>query len=510
MALRARDGFQSRRWKTPARLGVLLGVLAPIGMLAISAVMLLELRREAWDQAASTSQSLLQLIQRDIERNVEVIDLALEGVVEKMRTPSIAGAEPTLRQLMLFDRATTAKDIGVMLVLDENGDAVFDALSFPPRKVNNADRDYFKAHAQRRDIGLLISKPLISRLTGEPIVVLSRRIDRADGSFGGVALVSLKLSYFETLFRQVAIGGKGGVNLYLTDGTRLMRHPVIAEDIGTNIAGTRNFDRFLREGQGSFIGTSVRDGVERRYAFTRVGALPLILNVALSTEDIEAGWRPQAVTVGLVLLALCALTIALALLFGRELGRRAAIQAELARLSKTDPLTGLANRRRFEESVERAKGDVRRGVGSLGLLLIDADHFKRLNDRYGHSTGDEVLKGVARTLVDCVHRPGDLVARVGGEEFVVLLHDTDETGAARVAERIHERMARLSVGSIAAGDISVSIGLATCGPADGAATPERLYEAADAALYAAKATGRNRTCRAGESGHPLDLAPVAI
>lgn len=492
----SRGDFGFERLKRSARLGVLLGVLAPIGMLAISAVMLLELRREAWDEAARTSQSLLQLIERDIERNVEIIDLALRGVVDKMRVPEIAAAEPALRQLMLFDRATTAQDIGVMLVLDERGEAIFDAAGYPPRQVNNADRDYFKAHASRADLGLFISKPLISRLTGVPIVVLSRRIDKPDGSFGGVALVSLKLSYFDNLFERVTLGDQSAVNLYLADGTRVMRHPYVMQDIGASIAGSANFERFMREGEGAFIAIAVRDGVERRYAFTRVGNLPLTLNVAMSTADIEAGWRPRAFALGSVLLALCALTIALALLFGRELRRRAEIQAELAELSRTDPLTGLANRRRFEEALARAVEDARRGAGSLGLLVVDADHFKRHNDRYGHATGDEILKGLSRALRDSLSRPGDLVARVGGEEFVVLMHGAGEADAARIAENIHERIAGLSVASVAAGEVTVSIGLAILGPDDRASTPEALYRRADGALYEAKAAGRNRTCRA--------------
>lgn len=487
-------GLESRR--RSALVGVLLGVLAPICMLAISAAMLLELRRDAWEEAAQTSQNLLRLIERDIERNVEIIDLALRGVVEKMRTPAIAEAEPALRQVMLFDRAATAQDIGVMLVLDERGDSVFDAASFPPRKVNNADRDYFRAHQAEPGRGLVISRPLISRLTGAPIVVLSRRIDKSDGSFGGVALVSLKLSYFDRLFERVALGARGAVNLYLDDGTRLMRHPYVAADIGANIAGTANFERFIREGQGSFVALAVRDGVERRYEFAKVGALPLTVNVALSTEDIEASWRSRAIVIGSAMLALCLLASALALLFGRELKRRAEIQAELAELSRTDPLTGLANRRRFEEALAQAADAARRNRAPLALLVVDADHFKRQNDRHGHAVGDEVLKGLARCLLESARRPNDLVARVGGEEFVVLMQDTSEAGAAAVAETIHASVAQLAVAPVGAGEVTVSIGLATSERDDAAAAlaPETLYRRADAALYEAKDAGRNRTC----------------
>ena len=179
---------------------IALSVLAPIGMLIVSGLMLLDLRRDAWDRSEQTSRNLLQIIERDIARNFEIIDLSLQAVVDNLRAPETAEASPRARQMILFDRAATAKDLGVMLVLDETGDSIFDASAVPARKVNNADREYFQAHKARADLGLYISKPVISRLTGAPIVVLSRRINKPDGSFGGIVLGSLKLSYFTRLF----------------------------------------------------------------------------------------------------------------------------------------------------------------------------------------------------------------------------------------------------------------------------------------------------------------------
>ncbi|MGE7156852.1 sensor domain-containing diguanylate cyclase [Methylorubrum rhodesianum] len=484
-----------------ARTWIALGVLAPIGMLVVSGLMLLDLRRDAWDKAEQTSKNLLQVIERDIARNVEIIDLSLQAVVDNLRVPGLDTLSPAMRQLVLFDRAGTARDLGVMLVLDEHGDSVLDAGAVPARKLNNADRDYFQAHRADSNLGLHISKPLFSRLTGSRIVVLSRRIDKADGSFGGVVLASLKLDYFSRLFDQIGLGRDGAINLYLRDGTRLMRQPYEEADIGVNIAGAATFRRFVAERSGSFVGTSVRDEVERHYTFSRVGDLPLVLNVALATADIEAGWRAKAVVISAIVLVLCGLTVFLSLLYGRDLRRRSALQAELARMSRTDALTGLPNRRRFDEVSERALKSARRTGKPLSLLLVDADHFKRYNDRHGHAVGDEVLKCIARCLSASVGRPDDLVARVGGEEFVLLLPDTDEEGALRIARKVHDTVASfgLPTAGIGAGTVTVSIGLANDDGSAGAGT-DVLYRRADAALYEAKATGRNRTCRAPASG----------
>ncbi|MCJ2047313.1 sensor domain-containing diguanylate cyclase [Methylobacterium sp. J-078] len=484
-----------------ARTWIGLGILAPLGMLVISGLMLLDLRRDAWDKAEQTSRNLLQVIERDIARNVEIFDLSIQAVVDNLHAPGLDAVDPAMRQLVLFDRAATARDLGVMLVIDERGDIVVDAGAVPPRKGSYADREYFQVHKGRADLGLYVGRPIVSRLTGEPMLPFSRRIAKPDGSFGGVVLGSLKLSYFSRLFDQIGLGPEGGINLYLRDGTRIMRYPHEAADIGVSIAGSSNFERFVSARNGAFIGTSVRDGVERHYAFTQVGDLPLVLNVALSTRDVEAEWRAKALGIGATVLILCGLTIGLALLFGRELSRRAAVEIKLAHLSRTDTLTGLPNRRQFDEVFAQAWKSARRTGKPLSLLIVDADHFKRYNDRYGHAVGDAVLKGLANGLAGSVHRPNDLVSRIGGEEFALLLPDTDEAGALRIAEAVHAQVAALTVGSagIGAGAVTVSIGLALPGDRDAEASD--LYRRADEALYVAKARGRNRTERAPSTGN---------
>jgi len=186
------------------------------------------------------------------------------------------------------------------------------------------------------------------------------------------------------------------------------------------------------------------------------------------------------------------LTVLLSLLFGRELRRSAAMQAELARLAQTDVLTGLPNRRCFETVFAQSWETSRNTGGPLALILIDADHFKRYNDRYGHAIGDAVLKGLAASFGASVRRPGDLVARIGGEEFAVLLPGTDRNGATRIAEAIHHAIAGFAVPSagIPPRTVTVSLGLAV---RSGKETAEDLYRRADAALYEAKAGGRNQT-----------------
>lgn len=493
-----------------ARTWIALGVLAPMGMLAVSAAMLLDMRRDAYARAEQTSRNLLQVIERDIARNIELFDLSLRAIVENLRAPGVAEVSSLLRQLILFDRAATARDMGVMFVLDERGNIVIDAGLAQPANGNYADRAYFRVHKARADIGLYIGQPIVSRLTGERMLPFSRRINKPDGSFGGVAFGSLKLTYFSHLFEPVALGRDGGINLYLRDGTRVMRHPFVEADIGANIAGAPTFEKFVSAPSGTFVGTSVRDGVERHYAFTQIGDWPLVLNVALSTREIEAEWRTKALVIGTIVLFLCGLTVFLSLLYGYDLRRRAALQAELAKLSRTDALTGLPNRRRFEQVLERAWQGARCTGKPVSMLVVDADHFKRVNDRYGHLVGDVVLKELAGCLSASIHRPRDLVCRIGGEEFAVLLPDTDRAGALRVATTLHDTVRTLAVPSagIQGGTFTVSIGVAA-GPVQTDMKPEDLYRRADAALYEAKTSGRNRTRCAPEGDPGLGLRLIA-
>lgn len=494
----------ARHFLRSARVWLVLSFIAPLGMLIASGLMLSDLRQDAWERAEQTSKNLLQVLEQDVARNIEMYDLSIRAAVDNLRAPGVAELSPQLRQLILFDRAATARDMGVMIVIDERGDIIADLDAVPPRKGNYTDREYFLVHKARAGLGLYVGRPIVSRLTGERMLPFSRRIDKADGTFGGVVLGSLKLAYFTRLLQKIDLGPDGAINLYLDDGTRIMRHPFNEADIGANISGSPAFQGFLSQNSGSFIKTSVRDGIERHYTFTRVGNLPLILNVALSTRAIEADWRVKAIAIGGILIALCGLTLTLSILFGRELRHREAVQTELERLSLTDALTRLPNRRAFEEAGTRAWEQGRRDHSPLSLLIVDADHFKRFNDRYGHQLGDEVLQGLSQCLSASVHRPHDVVCRVGGEEFAILLPNTDQAGAMRIAEIVHREVSTLAIGSIgsAAGAITVSIGAAVVTPSGAdSASLMALYRFADAALYEAKAGGRNQTrCAKSQGG----------
>ena len=167
---------------------------------------------------------------------------------------------------------------------------------------------------------------------------------------------------------------------------------------------------------------------------------------------------------------------------------------EALRIGKVDHLTGLANRRDLEEVMEREWRRAIRDSTPISVLSIDIDHFKKFNDAYGHPGGDEALRAVAAALRDATKRAGDLVARMGGEEFVACLPQTDLHGAQTAADTMRQAVERLQIPHrrAAAGVVTVSIGCATARhPATLAGQVRTLIAAADRALYDAKAAGRN-------------------
>jgi len=168
--------------------------------------------------------------------------------------------------------------------------------------------------------------------------------------------------------------------------------------------------------------------------------------------------------------------------------------AILQRLSTMDGLTGISNRRHFDETLALQWRSSLRQHTTLSLILLDIDFFKKYNDGYGHQGGDDCLKEVAKTLSETIQRPCDFIARYGGEEFVAILPNTDARGAALMAEQMRANVQAKNIPhaySSVASHVSISLGVAAM-QANESATPADLIAKADAALYKAKETGRNR------------------
>ncbi len=184
----------------------------------------------------------------------------------------------------------------------------------------------------------------------------------------------------------------------------------------------------------------------------------------------------------------------------RDMTEHKDLERKLAALATTDGLTGLANRRQFDERLQEEWARATRDGTPLSLLMIDVDHFKRFNDHYGHQSGDGALRALAAILVSEALRPADLPARYGGEEFVMLLPNTDLQGCERVGDRVRSGLYELSLPHLQnrpSGIVTASIGAATARPGAAGMDCATLVAAADRAMYTAKDAGRDRLVLAG-------------
>ena len=484
----------SRPTRRPERLLILGSVLTALLIVAIVAVLLIREHASTLQTAKRTANNITQLIDADVLRNAELYDMALKGLIAATERNDLHSVSAEIRHLVLFDRSAAAPYKGDILLLDANGEMIADSSLLTPKTGNFADRDYFQAQRKKPDIGLYISRPFTARCVCDDQwrIAFSRRISGPDGRFLGVAVASMRLSYFHQLFSSLNIGNNSTINLINQQGILLAQYPMLELDmIDKDLSQRPNVARMLKERDGSFRGVSSVDHQERLYTFSSVGDLPLIVAVALSTDDIFAQWKRAALLISLATGVLCIGLLWLSWMLSKELRRRHRAEQVLSELAATDALTGLANRRTLDQRLRQEWDRAQRSTEPLTLLMIDVDHFKAFNDRHGHHGGDAALRTVAQVIEDNIRRPADLAARYGGEEFAVVLPHTDAKGAWLIAEHIRSSVEHLPRVAGAERPITVSIGMSTWDKRSRMSL-EALLLSADQALYEAKHSGRNR------------------
>ncbi len=464
--------------------------------------------RSTENLAIQCSQSLEALIDEDISREIEALNLSLQAVIDGYHNPKIMALEPSLRQETLFDRSATAEGLGAILVLDESGNVVLDSRSKQLPKMNFADRDYFRVHKNSSDVGLYVSRPFDSRLSpGDWMIAISRRLSQPNGVFAGVVAGTIQLSYFDRLLANAKWAQNASIMLSNEQGFLIARYPPLPSLIGHTLPSLKN----LPAGAPSYnLGTFRSrglDGTERIFSSFKIAGLPLVITAGISARDLFGDWEIHSLIIFLSLAALSSVILLLTARTYNELRQRVRFEAELAALATTDKLTGIANRRQFDERFSTEWSRAARDSSALSILLIDVDAFKSYNDCFGHQAGDAALSAVAKCLQSKKMRAPDFIARYGGEEFAALLPDTDELGALYVAERMRAMIENLDIpaASRAASKVTISIGVATARPQAGE-EPMRIIVEADRALYAAKASGRNRVCAAETGANPLKLS----
>ncbi|MGY4282212.1 diguanylate cyclase (GGDEF)-like protein [Bradyrhizobium sp. LM2.7] len=481
-----RDVTARRPWRISAKLLIISSVVTVIGFSAICVNVMLDMRRGEEALARQTLENLATTIESDISRNIEIYDLSLKAVASNMLLPEIATVSKPIRHLILFDHATTARHFGAIQVFDADGRLTIDASTLDPLAENRSDEDYFKVHRDNPGAGLFISRPMLFR--GAYSIVLSRRLSDTDGGFLGVVAGSIRFSYFHELFERLSLDPADTITVLRRDRTIMMRRPFDLDIIGKNLATVQTWKPDNLQAGGSYAGRGPVDTTPRLYVRSNASG-PLFVVAGKPLAAVFELWQKEAYRIGAVVLALILFVLASTLVLAREIGRRAGAESKLEEMATTDALTGLRNRRKFDQVIDLEWRRAMRQKTPVALLMIDADHFKAYNDTFGHQAGDQVLVGIAICISDSVRRAGDCAARYGGEEFAVLLPDTSATDAFMIAETIRGKVQGWSDDQATS---TVSCGIASLVPTADIDWPI-LVAAADKALYAAKAGGRNQS-----------------
>jgi len=603
---------------TPSAVVITFALAMTACVLGIVAWKALEAKATALARGSADIQNLAHSLSEHASHTIQAVDIAMSGMVDslKYRDPM-----PERFNKHLADTADTLPQLREIGVVDADGNWRYSSLPETPR-YNVSDRSYFAYHRDTPGKALRISEPLQSRLDDRSSIVLSKRITKQDGSFGGVVAAAIDSDYFNGFYRTFQIGPDGGISLIRNDGILLIRWPW--SDRGADLSRTALFSKHLKlSSVGYYKITSPFDRIAKYLGYEETPHYPAVVAVAISEGWLLSEWwktlRTDAIVAGVLL---CMIVLLAALLFlqlrfrtrtERTLREREAryrllanniadiiilidarsmlryvsrsvepvlgIRAEdllgkscfdmvhpedkesvrsatarltgidtvstvvfrtyradgtlawveskfklatepsnpaqteflcvirdvterkrmedeltqlnrrLTQLAATDGLTGLTNRRTFDGFLRR-EYEVCEGIS---VLLFDIDNFKSYNDTYGHQAGDRCLQAVAKVIGDATSNTSGLSARYGGEEFAVVLPNSAEDAALRVAEGIRLTVRALGIPNSASsrGYITISVGVAsrTRSTLDEAA----LVGEADTALYEAKRLGRNRS-----------------
>ncbi|CUI08714.1 probable two-component response regulator [Janthinobacterium sp. CG23_2] len=480
-----------------------------ISLVAVQGWSIYSARETQLAQSAAATANMARALADHADSTIELVDIILAGVVDSVQHDGITHYGERLH-LHLIDHVGRTPSLQGITIFDASGNWALHSLREPVPVLNNADRPYFIYHKTHKDQLAHVGAPVRSRATGTWVLPVSRRLEDKDGNFAGVALATVHLSFFRTFYDSFDIGKEGNITIATDSGALVMRRPYLQENIGTSIAKEPMFKQW-RAGAASESGAVPLDvdKVDRMYSYRPLRRYPLFVAVGLATDETLANWRANAYisTAWVVILLLILNWMGLRLF--RQVILRDELEEQLRNaqlalvtknrslklLARNDGLTGIANRRLFDARLDAEFNRATRDGTSLALVLLDVDFFKKYNDHYGHPAGDACLQFIGQCIRTGRRRAGNLAARVGGEEFAILLPNTDLYGAIVVAESVRRSIASAGREHQAnpVGIVTISCGVHALVPARGMES-KQLVEAADKALYLAKSTGRNRVC----------------
>lgn len=483
-------------------------VFVCLSLLAVDGWLAWRARDQQLRQAVVSNTNLAAAVAQQMDGMVSEVGHLLDSIAFELELDHMDQQVLNHLQPILKNHADSNEHVYGIFIYDSQGDWLINSQGMAPTGANNADREYFIHHRIDPSLAIRVGKPTVSRSTGVWMIPVSRRLNDPMGRFAGVVLATIDLAHVREMLAGYQIGEHGALNVALANTAILVRRPFSVESLGKEMAASVMKQQVLSQPSGNFEIVSLIDGVERVASFQRMRNHPLIVTVALSKQEMLREWRETTWIQTLWIVLLCAITALVGSLVVRAVRQRVKVELDLgqtrdeltkanerlAQLASYDGLTGLANRRAFDETLERDFAESCRSGQPLSLIMIDVDHFKQYNDLHGHPQGDWCLQQVARAIESAARRPLDFVARYGGEEMVMVLPNTDAAGALIVAEMARSIVEALHIPHSTQPPlkVSVSVGVASRTFDNDLQDMQALVQRADEALYQAKTAGRNQ------------------
>ncbi|WP_338769105.1 sensor domain-containing diguanylate cyclase [Massilia sp. METH4] len=501
-------GRLSTRKRPVIRLLLLSTAFACTVVIAVAIWFIYSSRQTQIRETEVATTNVARMVGIQVELAMKAAGLVLADITERAENDRTDAKSLARLNGHLAALARATPELHGLFVYGADGAWLASSLSEPVGG-NNADREYFRYHRAHAGREVHVGAPMRSRSTGVWIIPVSRRIQHADGSFAGVALVTLRINFFERVYDELNIGRTGIVLLMQSNGTVVYRRPFDEKLIGQDLSKGNIFAELRKANAGSAFLVAKVDGIERLYSYRRLDTAPFLVAVGQTRQELLSNWARTSIVIGSAAFLICvifgwfATRLIRQIVIRDQLDQKLRIFSErlqehnidLHALAHTDKLTQLPNRRRFDEQLLLELKRADRANLPISLILMDLDYFKQFNDHYGHQAGDRCLQSVAKVLSDQVTRAGDLAARIGGEEFAVILPNTDRDGALAVAERIRVALQALAIPHQMAASrvVTSSLGVATAvRQQPGKPSVDELIAVADAQLYRAKHGGRNQ------------------
>lgn len=427
--------------KKTLRLSALIAVILAVTAAFCAELYLLDQQGiAAWQNAARASENIATTLAHSVDEAFADIDRALASAQAAAETHDISKLSPELRESVLFGAAARLNVLETLMVVSPDGRALYRFPAGPADGRDLSDQGFFKSQLNGKGQAYLGGPSPGLLRQNVATLVFSRRLSQPDGLFDGVVVATMPLDVVHRLLASVDIGPHGIVVLVRNDGRILMREPSTdgQGNAGRDLSAARPFRRMMADPAIAFTDVSTTDGVNRFYVNRPLANAPVMLSVAFSVDDVLAQWHQQALFLMIGGASLCLAVIGLIIAFFRAMESRFRIEQELEGLVYTDKLTGLPNRRHFDEMLHREWRKAARSDEPLSVLMVEIERFSHITSLLGHAASDQFLRNVSENLRGALKRPADTVARYGTDEFAVLLPDTSRTGAARIAERLKQ------------------------------------------------------------------------